>query len=256
MNREIVKSFIKMLLPALAAITAIICAIYGFGWFSMSHQVAASGKNIHTKDVGVLEIRELPDGIDISAETVEGIEYRLPINKKLTKLCPTASGNFTFYVYDSSSEAQIPYSFLFRLSVENDRTCENEGFYPNTDAEERELAKQYINSHLLFFKEYDEEAKRYKGWMKSGELMRCTAEENPKEITVYWVWVDQYKQIFEENSVLIDEETRKSIASYYETNPELILADGAGNAEDYNVADTLIGMTIKDVCFLIDVVKD
>ncbi|MGN0493924.1 MAG: hypothetical protein ACI4F7_09780 [Acutalibacteraceae bacterium] len=257
MKRNLVKPFIRMLLPALAAILAIICALGTFGWFSMSHIITGKGANIQTKDIGVLEIRASAAGPDISASAVEEITERLSYDGDQKKLRPTASGSFSFYVNDSSAGAQTPYNFVYKLSVENDllKDNANKGFYPNTDENEREQAKKYINSHLLFFSEYDEGAKLYKGWLQSGETIRCTATQNPQKVTVYWVWVDQYRQIFEQNSGLIDEETRKEIAAYYENHTEMMLSDGASPAEAYNVADTMIGMTLKYVCFLIEVTK-
>lgn len=259
MKRNLVNQFIKMLLPALAAILAIICALGTFGWFSMSHNAIGKGTNIQTKDVGELEIRAEANGADISVYVVDDIKDRLPYKEGASKkLCPTSSGSFTFYVNEQSKEAQNPYSFAFILSIQNDSLKDNvnNGFYPNTDYTKREQALQYINSHLLFFSGYDNDTKLYNGWLQSGEPIRCTADENPKAVTVYWVWVDQYKQIFEENSGLIDEDTRNDIAAYYSANKaEMIPSDVASTAEAYNVADTVIGMTLKQICFLIEVVK-
>ena len=255
MKRNLVNQFVKMLLPALAAILAIICALGTFGWFSRSHNVTGKGTNIQTKSVEELQILNT-EYVDISKSTVEEITVRLPYNTGSDNiLSPTAHGSFTFRVKDNSSEAQIPYDFIYRLSVENDfkMNAENFGFYPNTDEKEREQALQYINSHLLFFSGYDKGI--YSGWLQSGEPIRRTAGHNPQTVTVYWVWVDQYKQIFEENSGLIDEDTREEIATYYKNHPEKMLADGASPAEAYNVADTVIGMTLKYICFLIEVSK-
>lgn len=256
MKRNLVNQFVKMLLPALAAILAIVCALGTFGWFSRSHNVTGTGTNIQTKSVEELQILNTED-VDISMSAVEEITVRLPYNEgSATKLSPTAHGSFTFRVKDNSSEAQIPYDFIYKLSVENDfnKDTVNNGFYPNTNDTERKQALQYINSHLLFFSGYDNGT--YSGWLQSGEAIRHTAEQNPQTVTVYWVWVDQYKQIFEENSGLIDEKTRKEIAAYYGgENAKKMLADGASPAEAYNVADTVIGMTLKYICFLIEVSK-
>lgn len=255
MRRNIVEQFIKMLLPALAAILAIICMLDTFGWFSKSRSVTGNGMNVSTNDVGLLEIRANATGPDISAFVVDDITERLTNQTNQNNLLPTASGSFTFYVCDSSSEALTPYDFIYRLSIENDPHKENNGFYADTNEGEQKQALQYINSHLLFFSEYDEGTKVYKGWLQSGEPIRCTADQNPKAVTVYWVWVDQYKQIFEESSGLFDNETRAKIAEFYENNTEMMLVGDAPSAEAYNMADTLIGMTLKYVCFLIEVIK-
>lgn len=259
MKRNLVNQFIKMLLPALAAILAIVCALGTFGWFSRSHNVTGTGTNIQTKSVEELQILNTED-VEISESAVEEITVRLPYNEGSdTTLAPTAHGSFTFRVKDNSSEAQIPYDFIYKLSVENDFKTENNGFYSNTKKEEQLQALQYINSHLLFFSGYENGT--YSGWLQSGEAIRHTAEQNPQEVTVYWVWVDQYKQIFEKNSGLIEDATRAKIAKYYGNNPEEgnhpeeMLVGGEHSAEAYNVADTVIGMTLKYICFLIEVSK-
>lgn len=255
--RDAVKPLIKMLLSALAAILAVLYAIGTFGWFSSAHRVTSNGTDVYTKDVSVLEIRATAAGNDISVSVEENDMERLPFHAGgSTTLHPTSYGSFSFFVNESSSQAQIPYSFLYKVTAENNRFREDEGFDRNTDAAEREQALIYINSHLLFFLDYDADTGLYSNWIRSGELIRCTANQNPQKVTVYWVWVDQYKQVFEENSGLIEEETRKEIEAYYADKAEMMLADGTSPAEAYNVADTLIGMTIKYVCFRVDVTKD
>lgn len=261
-RRNVIKSFIGVLLSACLAVFAMLCAMNVFGWFSMSHDVTGNGMGIQSKDYRVLDILKIVDGPNIGVEVATKDMDKLEDVMQSEKFIPSAFGKFTFYVHDSSSSGE-QYSFIYSISVKNNEFCDDENFpnglHPgvNTGSEDFIKAEQYINSHIMFFEKKDENG--YSEWICPDKPTRCTSETGgTKEVTVYWIWMDQYEQIFEENSGLIQEDTRKEIAEYYskEENIEKLLVNGEKSSEVYNVADTVIGMTYKYVCFEIKVTRD
>lgn len=257
-----IKSFIGLLLSAGVAIFAMLCAMGVFGWFSMSHNVTGNGMGVQTKSFGVLEIRKIENGQDIGVEVATAEMEKLENGMgKGTKFIPSACGQFTFYVHNGSAEESQSYSFSYSISVRNNEFSANEGLYPGVDTtmDDFKKAEKYINSHIMFFTGKDENGV-YSGWINPNEPTRCTSKTGGAEkVTVYWVWVEQYSSIFEENSGLIEEQTRKKIAEYYnrKENIEKLLADVDNRtSESYNVADTVIGMTYTHVCFEIEVTKE
>lgn len=262
-RRKVVSSLTKLLLSALLTIFAFILMMQGFGWFSTKRIASASGQNLQMMESGYLEIRADADGEDIGVTVAEKTMEKLPMDGELSMLRPGISGSFSFYVYDNSAGVPESYSFMYGVSVENNQFHEGEdypeGFYPNTNEEERAEAKEYVNAHLLFFT--DMENGVYSGWISPGCSTRRTVKPSdgstPHKETVYWVWINWYHQIFEEND-LIEEKTRKEIVKYFseEGNLNKMFADGTESVEAYNLADTLIGVTFKYICFQIDVYKE
>lgn len=262
LRRKVIASFVKLLFSALLTTFALILMMQGFGWFSTGRSTTASGQHLQTKGVDILEIRANAEGEDIGVTVAEKTMDKLPMDDGTpSTLRPGISGSFSFYVHDGSVGETTPYSFRYGVSVENNQFHEGaafpEGFYPNISGEEQVRAKDYINAHLLFFTK--KEDGKYSGWIKPGNSMGCNVENSsPYQVTVYWVWVSWYQQIFDENSDLIEEGTRQEIAAYYseEGNKNKMFADGTQTAEAYNMADTFIGVTLKYVCFQIDVCKE
>lgn len=260
-GRRIAGSFAKLFLYAVLAAFAIILLMRGFGWFASIRDPKANGQGLQTKENQMLEIRAVADGEDIGVTVVEQTMDKLPTDG--AALHPDVSGSFTFYVHDGS-DGTVPYAFRYGVCVENNQFHEGanfpEGFYPNTSDEEREAAKQYINAHLLFFTNY--ENGEYSGWISPGLSVRESvdppADSSPYQVTVYWVWVSWYQQIFEKNSGLIAEKTRQEIEAYFSQAENLgkMFVDGIDDAESYNGADTLIGMTLKYICFQVEVCKE
>lgn len=258
------KMLIETVVSALAAVFALLCAMSAFGWFSFSKNVTGNGISVQSKENQTLQIRATAIGEDIGVSEVTKDMDKLSNDGNTDALYPGASGSFSFYVHDGSAVRTYPYSFHYSVYVENNQFYEGadypNGFYPYSSEEERAQAKQYINSHLLFFTH--KEDGEYSGWIRPDAPTLCiadaTGDDSAYEVKVYWVWVDIYNRIFEENSGLIAEPTRIEIATYFdnEANIGKIVADGEKSSEAYNTADTLIGVTLKHICFEIDVTKD
>lgn len=264
-RKYIIKSAVQLVISTLIVIFAILCAMGIFGWFSMSRNVSGNGSVISTKDVSPLEIRASADGTDdISVDVATEDMYKFNSGKN-TGFRPSAYGQFTFYVNDGSTEGSQSYNFHYSITVKNNEFHKEEnettyGLYPdvNTESEEFKKAEQYINSHIMFFTSKDENGV-YSGWIRPDSPTKVSVDENDGSfpVPVYWVWVEHYSSIIEENSGLIEEETRKKIEEYYNENIGKLLADVKNkSAESYNIADTIIGMTYKCVCFEIKVTKD
>lgn len=263
-RRKVIGAFAKLFLSALLMALAIFIMMQGFGWFSSLKSVTASGENVHVKGVEDFEIRASAEGENIGVTVAEKTMEKLPMDGMLSTLRPGISGSFSFYIHCDAAAETGSYSFRYGVSVENNQFHEGteypEGYYPNTDENARTEAKDYINAHLLFFTDMQDGV--YSGWISPGYSIRCAvdsvADSDPYKVTVYWVWVSWYQQIFDENSSLIEEETRKEIEAYYsdEANINKMFTDGMKTAESYNMADTFVGVTMKYICFQVDVYKE
>ena len=258
-RHHVLGPLIGVLVSASMAVFAMLCAMGVFGWFSMSHDTMGDGMNIQTKGQEMLQIRASADGPDIGVEVAAIDMGKLPNGMTAGKFIPSAYGDFSFHIHDGSSNRQDAYSFQYSISVVNDEFCGDEnyplGLYPDVGAEELEQVRQYINSHLMFFT--SKKNGEYSGWIRPDAPVEPTGNDYPNPVTVYWIWMDRYDYIFQENSGLIEENTRKEIAEYYsrEENTAKLLVNGEKSEEAYNVADTMIGMTYKYVCFEIKVFK-
>ena len=69
-------------------------------------------------------------------------------------------------------------------------------------------------------------------------------------MTVYWVWVPWYSDIFE-SGALIAEKDRADIAAYYGSKEHLseMFESGEKSGDGYNKADYIIGTTLRHMCF-------
>lgn len=264
-RRKVIGAFARLSLSVLLTGFALFLMVQVFGWFAAQKSIDASNQNLQTKGIENIEIRASADGENIGVTVAEKNMEKLPMDGTLSTLRPGISGSFSFYVHcDSSGGETGAYNFRYGVSVENNQFHEGadfpEGYYPNTDENTRAQAKDYINAHLLFFTHMENGV--YSGWISPGYSIRCAADpaagSSPYKATVYWVWVSWYQEIFEENNGLIEEETRKEIAAYYseEGNIDKMFSDGTKAAEAYNMADTLIGVTLKYICFQINVCKE
>ena len=186
-------------------------------------------------------------------------------------LYPGVSGSFTFYVNDSTDfSSENNFIFDYKVSAENNRPDYKgsseypDGFYKNASSAEREEALKYLNSHLMFFKSKDGE--KFSDWIRPGEVVTVNTSglgNPPYEVTIYWTWVADYNQIFAENSPVVDEATRATIAAYYqlsknslckfEENEDPNTADEITLEKAYNTADTFMGSVIKHIFFKVEV---
>ena len=239
-------AFVGLLLAAAMIAFAIFAASVGFSWFTNSVGASATGMSVSAK--GSLEIRAVSGGANI-AVMQPSADMKHFGSEKLTGIRPGESGSFTFYVYDPGS---TKFDFSYVLTVTNNEFLPgdtNEGFYADTTEDMQKKALQHINAHLLFFREKNADG-TYSGWIPGGQSEQVTATAQEQAVTVYWVWVPWYSDIFA-SGALIAEEDRADIAAYYGSEEHLseMFESGEKSEDGYNKADYIIGTTLRHMCF-------
>lgn len=238
-------AFVGLLLAAAMIAFAIFAASVGFSWFTNSVGASATGMSVSAK--GSLEIRAVSGGANI-AVMQPSADMKHFGSEKLTGIRPGESGSFTFYVYDPGS---TEFDFSYVLTVTNNEFLPgdtNKGFYADTTEDMQKKALQHINAHLLFFREKNADG-TYSGWIPGGQSEQVTATAQEQAVTVYWVWVPWYNDIFA-SGALIAEEDRAKIAAHYGEEHKADMFDGGEVSEDgYNKADYIIGTTLRHMCF-------
>lgn len=225
---------------------AVFAASVGFSWFTNSAGASATGMSVSAK--GNLEIRAVRDGANIAVMQPSADMEHFSAN--LTGIRPGESGSFTFYVYNPD---RANFSFSYVLTVTNNEFLPgdtNKGFYADTTEAMREKALQHINAHLLFFREKNADG-TYSGWIPGGQSEQVTATVQEQAVTVYWVWVPWYSDIFTDSGTLIDSVDRAKIAEYYGSGEHLseMFESGEKSEDGYNKADYIIGTTLRHMCF-------
>lgn len=238
-------AFVGLLLAAAMIAFAIFAASVGFSWFTNSVGASATGMSVSAK--GSLEIRAVSGGANI-AVMQPSADMKHFGSEKLTGIRPGESGSFTFYVYDPG---RTKFDFSYVLTVTNNEFRPgdtNKGFYADTTEDMQKKALQHINAHLLFFREKNADG-TYSGWIPGGQPEQVTATAQEQAVTVYWVWVPWYNDIFA-SGALIAEEDRAKIAAHYGEEHKADMFDGGEVSEDgYNKADYIIGTTLRHMCF-------
>lgn len=239
-------AFVGLLLAAAMIAFAIFAASVGFSWFTNSVGASATGMSVSAK--GNLEIRAVIGGANI-AVMQPSADMKHFGSEKLTGIRPGESGSFTFYVYDPG---RTEFDFSYVLTVTNNEFFPgdtNKGFYADTTEAMREKALQHINAHLLFFREKNADG-TYSGWIPGGQSEQVKATAQEQAVTVYWVWVPWYSDIFA-SGALIAEEDRADIAAYYGSEEHLseMFESGEKSEDGYNKADYIIGTTLRHMCF-------
>lgn len=239
-------AFVGLLLAAAMIAFAIFAASVGFSWFTNSVGASATGMSVSAK--GSLEIRAVSGGANI-AVMQPSADMKHFGSEKLTGIRPGESGSFTFYVYDPG---RTEFDFSYVLTVTNNEFRPgdtNKGFYADTTEAMREKALQHINAHLLFFREKNADG-TYSGWIPGGQSEQVTATAQEQAVTVYWVWVPWYSDIFSAGSPMIASADRERIAAHYGAEHKADMFDGGEVSEDgYNKADYIIGTTLRHMCF-------
>ena len=238
-------AFVGLLLAAAMIAFAIFAASVGFSWFTNSVGASATGMSVSAK--GSLEIRAVRDGANIAVMQPSVDMKHFGVD--LTGIRPGESGSFTFYVYNPN---RADFSFSYVLTVTNNEFFPgdtNKGFYADTTEAMREKALQHINAHLLFFREKNADG-TYSGWIPGGQSEQVKATAQEQAVTVYWVWVPWYSDIFA-SGALIAEEDRADIAAYYGSEEHLseMFESGEKSEDGYNKADYIIGTTLRHMCF-------
>lgn len=239
-------AFVGLLLAAAMIAFAVFAASVGFSWFTNSAGASATGMSVSAK--GNLEIRAVRDGANIAVMQPSADMEHFSAN--LTGIRPGESGSFTFYVYNPD---RANFSFSYVLTVTNNEFLPgdtNKGFYADTTEAMREKALQHINAHLLFFREKNADG-TYSGWIPGGQSEQVTATVQEQAVTVYWVWVPWYSDIFTDSGTLIDSVDRAKIAEYYGSGEHLseMFESGEKSEDGYNKADYIIGTTLRHMCF-------
>ena len=238
-------AFVGLLLAAAMIAFAIFAASVGFSWFTNSVGASATGMSVSAK--GSLEIRAVSGGANI-AVMQPSADMKHFGSEKLTGIRPGESGSFTFYVYDPG---RTKFDFSYVLTVTNNEFRPgdtNKGFYADTTEDMQKKALLHINAHLLFFREKNADG-TYSGWIPGGQSEQVTATAQEQAVTVYWVWVPWYNDIFA-SGALIAEEDRAKIAAHYGEEHKADMFDGGEVSEDgYNKADYIIGTTLRHMCF-------
>ena len=239
-------AFVGLLLAAAMIAFAIFAASVGFSWFTNSVGASATGMSVSAK--GSLEIRAVSGGANI-AVMQPSADMKHFGSEKLTGIRPGESGSFTFYVYDPGS---TEFDFSYVLTVTNNEFLPgdtNKGFYADTTEDMQKKALQHINAHLLFFREKNADG-TYSGWIPGGQSEQVKATAQEQAVTVYWVWVPWYSDIFSAGSPMIASADRERIAAHYGAEHKADMFDGGEVSEDgYNKADYIIGTTLRHMCF-------
>lgn len=249
----------QLIIAALLLILALVSASIAFGWFYREKGVSATGMEVSA--LGAVEIRATADGPDISVTVpdkdmtlIENGVNRPADGSDSNAFRPGAAGKFTFYVHN---DFRSDYTVFLDIDVVNNQFADNgyEGWLPGSSEENRKRALQYINSHLMFFTDYDE-TDGYSGWIPPDGMSRfpVSPQDGTAEITLYWIWVPWYSDIFSADRGVIAEEQRQAIADYYtlDENREKMFNGDIGELE-FNEADYVIGTTLEFVSFDIHV---
>ena len=239
-------AFVGLLLAAAMIAFAVFAASVGFSWFTNSVGASATGMSVSAK--GSLEIRAVSGRENIAVMQPSADMKHFSAN--LTGIRPGESGSFTFYVYNPD---RANFSFSYVLTVTNNEffpgDTKNKGFYADTTEAMQKEALQHINAHLLFFRDKNADG-TYSGWIPGGQSEQVKATAQEQAVTVYWVWVPWYSDIFA-NGALIDEKDRAKIAEYYGSEEHLseMFESGEKSEDGYNKADYIIGTTLRHMCF-------
>ena len=239
-------AFVGLLLAAAMIAFAVFAASVGVSWFTNSVGASATGMSVSAK--GSLEIRAVRGGTNIAV--MQPSADMKHFGTDLTGIRPGESGSFTFYVYDPG---RTKFDFSYVLTVTNNEffpgDTKNKGFYADTTEAMQKEALQHINAHLLFFREKNVDG-TYSGWIPGGQSEQVTATVQEQAVTVYWVWVPWYSDIFARGA-LIAEKDRTKIAEYYGSGEHLseMFESGEKSEDGYNKADYIIGTTLRHMCF-------
>ena len=239
-------AFVGLLLAAAMIAFAVFAASVGFSWFTNSAGASATGMSVSAK--GSLEIRAVSGGANIAVmQPSADMEHFGAAN--LTGIRPGESGSFTFYVYNPD---RADFSFSYVLTVTNNEFLPgdtNKGFYADTTEAMQEKALQHINAHILFFRDKNADG-TYSGWIPGGQSEQVTATAQEQAVTVHWVWVPWYSDIFTDSGTLIDPADREKIEAQYSGGYKEDMFDGGEVSEDgYNKADYIIGTMLRHMCF-------
>ncbi len=182
-------ALLGLLIAAAVIAFAVFAATVGFSWFADSAEASATGMSVSAKENLEIRAEEGGKNIAVMAPSADMEHFG---GENLTGIRPGVSGQFTFYVYDPG---RTEFDFSYVLTVKNNEVAENSGFYAGTEEDQRTAALELVKAHLLLFRERSESG-TYSGWISDGEAQKVSATGQEQAVTVYWVWVPWYSDIF------------------------------------------------------------
>ncbi len=259
-SKKIYSNFKSTLISFVALVFSFVALIQVcFGWYAISKSATGNGIDIGVEGKGNIIIKAKTDSENIGVDVINSEMEKIKITDSSdNKLFPEICGSFTFFV-SKDIENTTNFNFSYKISSKNNEFCKDpkypSGCYKGATEEDIALSLKYLSSHLLFFKEKDEN-NRYKNWICANSSVFEKSTANTCEVKIYWVWVGNYSEIFNANNNLIEENTRIKIESYYSESKERlseIFDGGIKKSENYNNADMTIGLTLRYICFEIEV---
>lgn len=266
-KRNLIKKIAAIVVELFVLLTAATIFAYSvLGWVVSNNSVSGNGMSVQLKAAGALQIRASADGSDIGVTEISADMTTITFpDMAENEIYPGVSGQITFYVHDGSEGTQNDYSFDYHITPKNDDYYDGEdvaaypnGFYLNAKEADKQASLQYLASHVMFFESVEDGI--YSDWINPESNAKKQVESGeaaaPCQVTVYWIWVPNYADIFTSPSIVLEESTRGEIENYYsqEGYTEKMF-NGENSQNGFDAADTLIGITIKYMCFEIEVSK-
>lgn len=162
---------------------------------------------------------------------------------------PGSHGKLTFYVVPKQSgELEIKFKLGITGYVEK-KSGDSISYEKVTD----EYVTSFLNGHIMFFENYDENNHRYFDFLSDETFTRtfkdCKADV-PQEVNVYWVWPNTLGQILmkstdenlTEKNVLFDDDSkeRSIFAEYIKGNISLFLSGDADKEQNKTVIEKIL----------------
>lgn len=130
-----------------------------------------------------------------------------PAENQIGGISPGSSGELHFIISPTNPvDAQFTY-YLYGYSVEYNSAGEEDkstiALIGDNAASERVIARNLLNGHILLFKNYNPDTKKYSGLISSDdEFKRIMTEAYTSETTVsvHWVWVETLAELVLDDS--------------------------------------------------------
>ena len=162
---------------------------------------------------------------------------------------PGSHGKLTFYVVpNQSGELEINFKLGITGYVEK-KSGDSISYEKVTD----ENVTSFLNGHIMFFENYDENNHRYSDFLSDETFTRTFKDckvDVPQEVNVYWVWPNTLGQILmkstdenlTEKNVLFDDDSKERLtfAEYIKGNISLFLSGDADKEQNKTVIEKIL----------------
>jgi len=229
-----------------------------YAWFTTNAYASANGITMQVAGEIPLKIyKELKtENEDISSATISATSVHIDseISDGYSTIQPGSYGRFTYYAEYNTGSHTDSFHYNFSLKIVNNVYAEEEGYQSGVKEVAKEESLRFVNSHLLFFTNLSAEGV-YSNWIMSDKNYEFNFVESESnyidERTIYWVWVQDYDDLFGASTTLISAEDKAEITSYYsiEENRKYIFLNEEKSLDGYDGADYTIGTTLKYICF-------